>query len=56
MMNLHEIFFVFALVLAVIASFSYWPRPTPIVWLGGLFPLAFAFFIASLLVGGVNFR
>jgi hypothetical protein len=51
-MNLHEIFLVFALVLALLASGGYWPRATPMVWLGGLFPLAFAFFIASLMVGG----
>jgi hypothetical protein len=51
-MNLHELFMVFSLVLALIASFGYWPRAQPIVWLGGLFPLAFAFFVAAQLVGG----
>jgi hypothetical protein len=51
-MNLHEIFMVFALVLSLIASFGYWPRPQPIAWLYGLFPLAFAFFIAAQMVGG----
>jgi hypothetical protein len=55
-MNLHEIFLVFSLVLALLAAFGYWPRAQPIVWLGGLFPLAFAFFIASLMVGGFSLR
>jgi hypothetical protein len=51
-MNLHEIFLVVALVLAVLASLQYWPRstPSPYTWLGGLFPLSFAFFLASLLL------
>ena len=48
-MSIAIVFLIVSLILAILAAF---PVPSPV----GLFPLAFAFFIASLLFGHVVLR